>query len=184
MLTYPLGFNFPGIDLVFQNFEAQQAIGIMGDIPLDASNIAVSIDISSVMYISSVMKIIHFLNTEINKFDFSVVSSEREVTLRLMKKLKRWVGIKRHIALAENIDMEGEFQRTKFWLRANYLNLLVSVGKNKRFLQNFVKTIRIRNRGYLRNHLFVLQEIKPILQTRYILSAREKTNCFAIYFLY
>jgi len=42
----------------------------MGDIPLDASNIAVSIDISSVMYISSVMKIIHFLNTEINKFDF------------------------------------------------------------------------------------------------------------------
>ena len=86
MLTYPLGFNFPGIDLVFQNFEAQQAIGIMGDIPLDASNIAVSIDISSVMYISSVMKIIYFLNTEIIEFDFSVVSSEREVTLRLMKK--------------------------------------------------------------------------------------------------
>jgi len=80
--------------------------------------------------------------------------------------------------------MEGEFQRTKFWLRANYLNLLVSVGKNKRFLQNFVKTIRIRNRGYLRNHLFVLQEIKPISQSRYILSAREKTNSFAIYLLY
>ena len=58
----------------------------MGDIPLDASNIAVSSDISSVMYISSVMEIIYFLNTEINEFDFSVVSSEREVTLRLMKK--------------------------------------------------------------------------------------------------
>jgi len=38
------------------------------------------------MYISSVMEIIYFLNTEINEFDFSVVSSEREVTLRLMKK--------------------------------------------------------------------------------------------------
>jgi len=58
----------------------------MGDIPLDASNIAVSSDISSVMYISSVMKIIYFLNTEINEFDFSEVSSEREVILRLMKK--------------------------------------------------------------------------------------------------
>ena len=58
----------------------------MGDIPLDASNIAVSSDISSVMYISSVMEIIYFLNTEINEFDFSVVSSVREVTLRLMKK--------------------------------------------------------------------------------------------------
>ena len=66
--------------------EAPQAIGIMGDIPLDASNIAVSSDISSVMYISSVMKIIYFLNTEINEFDFSEVSSEREVILRLMKK--------------------------------------------------------------------------------------------------
>jgi len=54
----------------------------MGDIPLDASNIAVSSDISSVMYISSVMEIIYFLNTEINEFDFSVVSAEREVTLR------------------------------------------------------------------------------------------------------
>jgi len=86
MLTYPLGFNLPGINLVFYNFEAQQAIGIMGDIPLDASNIAVSSDISSVMYISSVMKIIYFLNTEINEFDFSEVSSEREVILRLMKK--------------------------------------------------------------------------------------------------
>ena len=58
----------------------------MGDIPLDASNIAVSSDISSVMYISSVMEIIYILNTETNEFDFSVVSSEREVTLRLMKK--------------------------------------------------------------------------------------------------
>jgi len=58
----------------------------MGDIPLDASNIAVSSDISSVMYISSVMEIIYFLNTEINEFDFSVVSSVREVNLRLMKK--------------------------------------------------------------------------------------------------
>ena len=86
MLTYPLGFNLPGINLVFYNFEAQQVIGIMGDIPLDASNIAVSSDISSVMYISSVMKIIYFLNTEINEFDFSEVSSEREVILRLMKK--------------------------------------------------------------------------------------------------
>ena len=58
----------------------------MGDIPLDASNIAVSSDISSVIYISSVMEIIYFLNTEINEFDFSVVSSEREVTLWHMKK--------------------------------------------------------------------------------------------------
>jgi len=58
----------------------------MGDIPLDASNIAVSSDISSVMYISSVMEIIYFLNAEINEFHFSVVSSEREVTLQLMKK--------------------------------------------------------------------------------------------------
>ena len=57
----------------------------MGDIPLDASNIAVSNDISSVMYISSVMEIIYFLNTEINEFDFSVVSSEREVNLQLMQ---------------------------------------------------------------------------------------------------
>ena len=38
--------------------------------------------------------------------------------------------------------------------------------------------------GYLRNHLFVLQEIKPILQFRYIPSAREKTNSFAIYLFY
>ena len=43
----------------------------MGDIPLDASNIAVSSDISSVMYISSVMEIIYFLNADINEFDFS-----------------------------------------------------------------------------------------------------------------
>jgi len=38
--------------------------------------------------------------------------------------------------------------------------------------------------GCLRNHLFVLQEIKPILQFRYIPSAREKTNSFAIYLFY
>ena len=54
----------------------------MGDIPLDASNIAVSSDISSVMYISSVREIICFLNVEINKFHISVVSAEREETLR------------------------------------------------------------------------------------------------------
>jgi len=57
----------------------------MGDIPLDASNIAVSSDISSVMYISSVMEIIYFLNAEINEIHFSVVSSEREVNLQLMQ---------------------------------------------------------------------------------------------------
>ena len=53
----------------------------MGDIPLDASNIAASSDIS-VMYISSVMDIIRFLNFEINEFHISVVSAELEVTLR------------------------------------------------------------------------------------------------------
>jgi len=68
--------------LVFQNFEAQQAIRIMGDIPLDASKIAVSSDISSVMYISSVRDISCFLNVEINEFHVFVVSAEREVTLR------------------------------------------------------------------------------------------------------
>ena len=54
----------------------------MGDIPLDASNIAASSDIS-VMYISSVINIIRFLNFEINEFHISVVSAVREVTLRL-----------------------------------------------------------------------------------------------------
>ena len=54
----------------------------MGDIPLDASKIAVSSDISSVMYISSVRDIICFFNVEINEFHISVVSAEREVTLR------------------------------------------------------------------------------------------------------
>ena len=68
--------------MVFLNFEAQQAVRIMGDIPLDASNIAVSSDISSVMYISSVMDIMRFLNFEINEFHISVVSAELEVTLR------------------------------------------------------------------------------------------------------
>ena len=55
----------------------------MGDIPLDASNIAVSSDISSVVYISSVKDIMRFLNFEINEFHISVVSAVREVTLRL-----------------------------------------------------------------------------------------------------
>ena len=81
-LTYPLGFNFLRVNLVFLNFEAQQAFRIMGDIPLDASNIAASSDIS-VMYISSVINIIRFLNFEINEFHISVVSAVREVTLRL-----------------------------------------------------------------------------------------------------
>ena len=54
----------------------------MGDIPLDASNIAVSSDISSVMYISSVMDKMRFLNFELDKFYISVVSAKREVTLR------------------------------------------------------------------------------------------------------
>ena len=82
ILTYPLSFNFLGVNLIFLNFEAQEAFRTMGDIPLDASNIAVSSDISSVMYISSVMDIMRFFNFEIDKFYISVVSAEREVTLR------------------------------------------------------------------------------------------------------
>ena len=82
ILTYPLSFNFLRVNLGFLNFEAQEAFRIMGDIPLDASNIAVSSDISSVMYISSVMDIMRCLNFEIDKFYISVVSAEREVTLR------------------------------------------------------------------------------------------------------
>ena len=82
ILTYPLSFIFLRVNLVFLNFEAQQAVRIMGVIPLDASYIAVSSDISSVMYISSVMDIMRFLNFEINEFHISVVSAEHEVTLR------------------------------------------------------------------------------------------------------
>ena len=82
ILTYPLSFNFQWVHFIFFNFEAQEAFRIMGDIPLDASNIAVSSNISSVMYISSVTDIMRFLNFEIDKFYISVVSAEREVTLR------------------------------------------------------------------------------------------------------
>jgi len=42
----------------------------MGDIPLDASNIAVSNDISSVIYISSVMEIFYFLMPKLTNFTF------------------------------------------------------------------------------------------------------------------
>ena len=54
----------------------------MGDIPLEASKITVSSDISSVMNISSVRDISCLLNVEINEFHISVVSADREVTLR------------------------------------------------------------------------------------------------------
>jgi len=78
----PVRFQFSKGQFSFLNFEAQQAFRIMGDIPLDASNIAVSSDISSVMYISSVMDKMRFLNFELDKFYISVVSAKREVTLR------------------------------------------------------------------------------------------------------